>query len=143
MKIGPSRKYMFSLESIAMTDIVLNMFIFFFISFSMLYTFNPNKAKHIKVNLPRAKNVAAAEAKDEVANITLSSEGPVYLNGDVVTLKELQKKLVSVFKRNPSLAVVIEVDRMVAFKNVVGVLDILNDIGIERLNIAAQEYKNN
>jgi hypothetical protein len=53
VKIAPTRKYMFNLESVAMTDIVLNMFIFFFISFSLLYTFNPTKAKVIKVNCLR------------------------------------------------------------------------------------------
>lgn len=139
MKIGPTRKYMFSLESVAMTDIVLNMFIFFFISFSLLYTFNPTKTKHIKVNLPRAKNVARPESKDDVIRITLSSEGPLYKDGNIVTLKELQTDLAAAMKRNPALAVVLEVDRLVAFKNVVRVLDVLNGSGIERLRIAAQE----
>lgn len=142
MKIGPSRKYMFNLESVAMTDIVLNMFIFFFISFSLIYTFNPAKSKHIKVNLPAAKYVADSQAKDEVVNITLSSEGPMYLGGNIMTLKELEGYLASSVKRNPSMAVVIEVDRLVAFKNVVRVLDVLNGLGIERLRIAAtQEEK--
>ena len=36
MKIAPRRQYITMLESVAMTDIVLNMFIFFFISFSLL-----------------------------------------------------------------------------------------------------------
>jgi biopolymer transport protein ExbD len=141
MKIGPSRKYMVNLESVAMTDIVLNMFIFFFISFSLLYTFNPSKSKHIKVNLPKAKHVTSTQAKDEVVNITLSSEGPLYLEGNVVTLKELEIKLATAARRNPSVSVVIEVDRLVAFKNVVRVLDVLNSLGIERLRIAAQEDK--
>ncbi|HAJ56492.1 MAG TPA: hypothetical protein DCL35_01845 [Candidatus Omnitrophica bacterium] len=142
MRIGPSRKYMFNLESVAMTDIVLNMFIFFFISFSLIYTFNPTKAKHIKVNLPAAKHVADTQGKDEIVNITLSSEGPLYLEGNIVSLKELEAKLASSAKRNPSMAVVIEVDRLVAFKNVVRVLDVLNGLGIERLRIAAaQEEK--
>jgi biopolymer transport protein ExbD len=139
MKIGPTRKYMMALESVAMTDIVLNMFIFFFISFSLLYTFNPTKTNHIKVNLPRAKNVARPEGKDDAVRITLSSEGPLYKDGAIVTLKELQADLTAATQRNPSLAVVLEVDRLVAFKNVVRVLDMLNGLGIERLRIAAQE----
>lgn len=141
MKIAPTRKHMMSLESVAMTDIVLNMFIFFFISFSLLYTFNPGKAKHIKVNLPKAKNVVQAQGKDASEMITLSSEGPIYLNGEVVTVDELGSGLESSLKRNPSMSVIVEVDRLVAFKNVVRVLDILNGLGIERLRISAQEEK--
>ncbi len=139
MKIRPTKQYMVSLESIAMTDIVLNMFIFFFISFSILYTFNPSKAKHIRVNLPKAKNVATVQAKAETVQITVSSEGPVYLDGRIVTIKELQDNLAITIKRNPSTPVILQIDRLVAFKNVVRILDVLNGLGIERLRIAAEE----
>ena len=49
MKISGKRDYMISMESVAMTDIVLNMFIFFFISLSLLYTFNPWKKLDVKL----------------------------------------------------------------------------------------------
>jgi len=63
VKIRMSGQYMVSLESIVMTDIVMNLFIFFFISFSLLYSFDPSRAKQIKVNLPMAKNVMALDKK--------------------------------------------------------------------------------
>lgn len=141
MKIAPRRQYMANLESVAMTDIVLNMFIFFFISFSLLYTFNPSKAKHIKVNLPKAKNVASSKVNADTVVITLSGEGPVYWQGEVVTVKELETVLAAAVKRDPKLGVILEVDRLVAFKNVVRVLDILNGLGVERLRITAQETR--
>lgn len=141
MKIAPRRQYMANLESVAMTDIVLNMFIFFFISFSLIYTFNPTKAKHIKVNLPKAKNVASPKVDADTVLITLSAEGPVYWQGEIVTAKELQARLKEGLERNAKLGVVLEVDRSVAFKNVVGVLDVLNGLGVERLRISAQETR--
>ncbi len=139
MKIRPTKTFMFSLETVAVTDIILNMFIFFFISFSLLYTFNPNRAKYIKVNLPKAKHVAEPQAQDEPVRITLSREGPIYLRGSVVTLRELQDKLAPLVDRNPSLEVIVEIDRTVAFKNVVEILDVLNGLDITRLRIAAEE----
>lgn len=139
MKIEPNRRYMFNLESVAMTDIVLNMFIFFFISFSLLYTFSPNKAKQIKVNLPRAKNVVKPGSSTGIVNITLSAEGPLYLQGEPVTYKEMENRLSKLKGSKPDLTVVINIDRLVPFKNVVQVLDVLNGLGIERLRIAAQE----
>lgn len=130
---------MFSLESVAMTDIVLNMFIFFFISFSLLYTFNPVKSKYIKVNLPKAKYVSAPSGKPAPVTITISSEGPVYLNGELVTFKELKAKLTRMTKEGCSPGVVVQIDRLVPFKNVVAVLDVLNGLDITNLRVAAEE----
>jgi biopolymer transport protein ExbD len=119
------------------TDVILVLLVIFMITTPLL----SSQAKQIKVNLPRAKHVTAAEAKSNVMSITLSSEGPLYLEGQVVTLKELETELGNVVKNNPGQAVVLEVDRLVAFKNVVRVLDVLNSLNIERLRIAAQEDK--
>lgn len=142
MKIGMSRQYMVSLESIAMTDIVMNLFIFFFISFSLLYTFDPSRAKQIKVNLPSAKNVMATDKRSsDAVEITLSSEGPVYLGPDVVTLGDLETRLKERMESDPQLAVFMRVDRLVPFKNLVGVLDVLNGLGVKNLRIAAQQEK--
>jgi len=142
VKIGMSRQYMVSLESIAMTDIVMNLFIFFFISFSLLYTFDPSRAKQIKVNLPSAKNVMATDKRSsDAVEITLSSEGPVYLGPDVVTLGDLETRLKERMESDPQLAVFMRVDRLVPFKNLVGVLDVLNGLGVKNLRIAAQQEK--
>ncbi|MDD5019921.1 MAG: biopolymer transporter ExbD [Candidatus Omnitrophica bacterium] len=141
MKIAPNRRYMFSLESVAMTDIVLNMFIFFFISFSLIYTFSPTKAKHIKVNLPAAKHVMNPGSSGGYVTIVLSGEGPLYLQGEVVTTQELEGRLSVMRQDDPGLTVVVQIDRLVPFKNVVRVLDVLNGLGIERLRIAAQQEK--
>jgi len=61
MKIAGRRSYMTSMESVAMTDIVLNMFIFFFISFSLLYTFNPQRVQKLEVKLPAAQHTTAID----------------------------------------------------------------------------------
>lgn len=139
MKIVPNRRVLFSLETLAMTDIIMNMFIFFFISFSLLYTFNPTRAKQIKVNLPKAKNVALAQKGEEIVNVTLSSDGPIYVDAEMISIKDLKPRLEQRLQSNSSLGVILNIDRLVAFKNVVGVLDILNGLGIDRLRIAAEE----
>jgi biopolymer transport protein ExbD len=141
VKIAPTRKYMFNLESVAMTDIVLNMFIFFFISFSLVYTFSPTKAKHIKVNLPKARHVMNPGQSGGMVTIVLSAEGPLYLQGEVVTSAELESRLSRMKTADSGLTVVVQIDRLVPFKNVVRVLDVLNGLGIERLRIAADQEK--
>lgn len=139
MKIAATKKYMFSLETVAITDIIMNLFIFFFISFSLLYTFNPSRTEQIKVNLPRAKHAAAPEAKDATVRVTLTREGPIYLGNKVVTLKELESQLHSLVSVDPGMPVIVAIDKMVVFKNVVDVLDVLNGLKINSLRIAVEE----
>jgi len=120
------------------TDVILVLLVIFMITTPLMYQADP---KHIKVNLPKAKHTTSASQKMEVATITLSSEGPMYLEGDIVTLKELESQLSVLSKIDPDINVFIQVDRLVAFKNVVRVLDVLNGLGLERLQIAAEEEK--
>jgi len=75
MKISGRRDYLFSLENIAMTDIIMNMFIFFFISFSLLYTFSPERIQKLDIKLPEATNTAPLENKNQV---------DIVLTGDVI-----------------------------------------------------------
>ena len=136
MKISGKRNYMLSLESVAMTDIVLNMFIFFFISFSLLYTFEPFRAQKLEVKLPKATNITAME-EGEQTTITLTNENVLYLDKELITTKELKEKISLKHKNNPRITVVLRADRLVRFKQVVSILDTLSGLGITRLNIAA------
>ncbi len=136
MKIAGKKSYMTSLESVAMTDIVLNMFIFFFISFSLVYTFNPQRIQKLEVKLPKAASAASIDKAEQI-NITLTSEGVVYLEQNVVTMRELKDKMRKQQAQDPSAIVVLRADKLVNFKTVVSVLDMLNEIGVSNLNIAA------
>lgn len=136
MKITGRRDYMVSIESVAMTDIVLNMFIFFFISFSLLYTFNPSRHKKLDIKLPEASQAAPLRAK-EFTTVSVTSEGMTYLDGELVTQNELKDQLSALHDGNPSMAVVLTVDKAAQFKNVVAVLDTLTELGIKNLNVSA------
>jgi biopolymer transport protein ExbD len=119
-----------------MTDIVLNMFIFFFISFSLLYTFSPYRIQKLEVKLPEAASTTPIKDKSQI-NITITNEGSMYLEKQLVTRKELREKINIMHKDNPNLIVILSSDRLVRFKDVVSVLDILSELGITNLNIAA------
>ncbi len=140
MKISGRRTYQVSLESVVMTDIILNMFIFFFISFSLLYTFSPLRIKSLEVNLPEAKSAPAISDKKQI-NITINNEGLIYLGQEAVTKKVLREEITLMHRENPGLGVVVSSDRLVRFKDIVSVLDILNSVGVRNLNIAATGEK--
>jgi biopolymer transport protein ExbD len=136
MKISGKRGHIITLDSVAMTDIVMNMFIFFFISFSILYTFNPQHSKRLDVKLPPAQNASGIEDRTQ-SEITISAEGPVYLDGDIVSSSELKEKIIQKHSENQGMSVILRADKRVPFRNVVSVLDILSGVGITRVSIAA------
>lgn len=136
MKISGRREYLFSLENVAMTDIIMNMFIFFFISFSLLYTFSPERIQKLDIKLPEAVNTAPLEDKTQV-NIVLTGDGAVYLDKERVSMIGLKDALSARRKDNPKLTVILRADKSVRFKQIVGVIDMLTELKVSRLSIAA------
>jgi len=135
MKITPKRDYVASLESVAMTDIVLNMFIFFFISFSLLYTFSPNRMKKLGIDLPEARQGENITAKRQL-NISVTNNGVMYIEKEAVTLEELADNVEAVYTKNPDVSVVLHADKGAQFKYIAKVLDVLSGLHIKNINIA-------
>lgn len=138
MRISGKRAHFIGLESVAMTDIIMNMFIFFFISFSLLYTFKPLNTKRLDVKLPHAQNSSGPEELQQM-EITITAEGPVYLNGELVNSSELKQRVSAGRGEDKNLSVILRADKRVPFRGVVSVLDILSGAGITRISIAAAD----
>ncbi|MDP2943187.1 MAG: biopolymer transporter ExbD [Candidatus Omnitrophota bacterium] len=136
MKISGRRDYLINLESVAMTDIIMNMFIFFFISFSLLYTFSPERIQKLDIKLPEATNTAPLEDKNQV-NIVLTGDGAIYLDKERVSISGLKDALSARRKDNPKLTVILRADKSVRFKQIVSVIDMLTELKVSRLSIAA------
>lgn len=131
MKITPRRDYMLSLESVAMTDIVLNMFIFFFISFSLLYTFS--KGQGIKVNLPAAK---AATPQERNITVVISPDGEIFFEGREVSEDELATALKERVQVSQKKVVVLRSDAKVNLGLAVRVMDIAKQAEAQGLVIS-------
>jgi biopolymer transport protein ExbD len=136
MHITTSKKPLLSLENIAMTDIVMNMFIFFFIAFSLLYTFNPQRMAKIDVKLPTASNVQVPDEAKQVT-IVVSERGELFFNQKKMTMREVKDNLEISARRNPDISVMIVSDKSAPFKYIVEILDTLTGLGVTRLSIAA------
>jgi len=92
INIKGGKDYLVALESVAMTDIVLNMFIFFFISFSLIYTFSPTRISRIDVRLPKASTAMALEGSPK-AILAITEEGEFFLDDEKIKITELEKRL--------------------------------------------------
>jgi len=138
MKIKPHRDSVVTLETIALTDIILNIFIFFFTAFSLVYTFNPARESRIIVKLPKADIKAPADQKEPIV-VTINSRNEVFLNNKHKNLRDLKTELQSLIAFNKMRPVIVRADKSVVFDRVVQVLDVAKNAGVERLGIAIEE----
>jgi biopolymer transport protein ExbD len=138
MKIRTHRDSVVTLESLAFTDIILNIFIFFFTAFSLVYTFNPARESRIIVKLPKAAIKAPVDQKEPIV-VTIDSRNEVFLNKKPKNLKNLKIELESLMAFNKMRSVIVRADKSVVFDRVVQVLDVAKNAGVERLGIAIEE----
>ena len=138
MKIKTRRESFASLESIALTDIILNMFIFFFTAFSLVYTFNPSRESKIAIKLPQADVKSPVDQTNPIV-IGLNSRNEIFLDNRPKTLSDLRSELHSLIAFNKERSVIIRADKSVVFDRVVQVLDAAKNSGVERLGIAIEE----
>ena len=113
------------------TDVILVLLIIFMITTPLIFQ------SSIKVNLPQASTKDPADDARPV-HITVSSEGVIYFGKDVVTNKELRKEIAALLKADKNLSVILFSDQSVRFRDVVGVIDILTELGVKKLNIATK-----
>jgi biopolymer transport protein ExbD len=113
------------------TDVILVLLIIFMVTTPLIIQTS------IKVNLPSAKSAKALEASNQI-DITVSSKSMIYVEGNPITKEALKEKVSEMYKENPALKVVLFSDRQARFKDIVSVLDIMNELGIKSLNIAAR-----
>jgi biopolymer transport protein ExbD len=138
MKIKTRRDSIVSLESVAITDIILNMFIFFFTSFSLVYTFNPIREARIIVKLPQA-DIKSPVDQTEPIIVTINNRNEVFLKNQPKNLRDLKTELESLIAFNKTRSVIVRADKSVVFDRVVQVLDVAKNAGVERLGIAIEE----
>jgi biopolymer transport protein ExbD len=138
MKIKTRRDSVVTLESIAFTDIILNIFIFFFTAFSLVYTFDPMRESRIIVKLPQADVKAPVDQKEPII-VTINSRNEVFLNNKPKTLRDLKTELQSLIAFSKMRPVIVRADKSVIFDRVVQVMDVAKNAGVERLGIAIEE----
>jgi len=113
------------------TDVILVLLIIFMITTPLILQSN------IRVNLPSsASGKPIAETRQ--ISITLTNEGLTYLDNKLISRKTLKAAVGRIHQSNPGLEVILFSDKMVRFKDIVGLLDIFNELGIKNLNIATK-----
>ncbi len=137
MRIKSTLKPSLSLESVAMTDIVMNMFIFFFVTFSLLYTFNPHQESKIKVNLP--KGVTNVQARGEVpVVVSVTARNEIYIGDTRLSPQGLIKELAPYVEKAKKNGIIVKADRQASVDYFVKVLDAAKQAGIDKLGVSIE-----
>ena len=113
---------------IPLVDISLVLLIIFVVTANQMVTTT------LKVEIPKVAHAQEAVLSGEV-NITLSGEGVVYVDDQVVSLKEMRQVLEGQQKKKPDLSIVLNIDKAAYFQRVADTLDVLSDLGITKINI--------
>lgn len=117
------------------TDVILVLLIIFMITTPLVIQ------SSIKINLPEASSATPAQIFQKQVRIVISNEGLMYLDDKLMTERELRKTLRMKHQQMPDLEVVLLADKLVRFKEIVDVLDILHELNISKLNITTRTEK--
>jgi biopolymer transport protein ExbD len=137
MRFKRHNKILFSMESVAITDIIMNMFIFFFITFSFLATFHKSNEGQMDVNLPKAAS-ATPSAEKKGLSVNLTKEGGLFLDKEPITLEQLKARFQTEKATGAEITVIVRADKEVSHGRVVEVMDLARTEGLSRLAIATQ-----
>ncbi|MCG3175625.1 MAG: hypothetical protein MOGMAGMI_00558 [Candidatus Omnitrophica bacterium] len=137
MNVRPRRKGFLSLESVAMTDIVMNLFIFFFVSFSLLYTFNPHKESKIEVKLPQGGASQASEERQPLT-VTITAGNEIFVGPRRIQPSALKKEMTEAAKTHRDTGILVRSDRRASVDHLVKVLDAAKQAGMDKLGVAIE-----
>ena len=112
------------------TDVILVLLVIFMITTPLIIR------SGIKVNLPGAVS-AKKESGGERLNVVVGADRVIYFEGRAVTKKELRNRIGALRRANPGLQVTLLSDKAAIFNDVAAVLDVMNELGVRHLNIAA------
>ena len=124
-----------SINIVPMIDVI-----FAILAFLIISTLFLTRSQGLPVNLP---NATTAKAQDtEQFNLTITEDGKIYLNRQLVELEQLNSALNSLIKPDSSPLVLVNADAEVSHGKVVQVMDILRQIKGIKLAIAVTQQDN-
>jgi biopolymer transport protein ExbD len=113
------------------TDIILVLMAIFMVTTPLVMQSN------IQVNLPSSLTGKPMKEARQIS-IMATDEGMIYINNKLISRKALKAEVARLHKEDPGLEVILYSDKMVRFKDIVGLLDIFNELNIKNLNIATK-----
>ena len=127
------QKYLDSFNFSSLTDVVMQLLIFFLLTFSFANT------RGMNVTLPKA--IIGQPPTQKTIAVSFSKDKQLFINNQKVSKQQLGIQLAGMLKKEPDLQVVIRADKDILLQDVVEILDITKGAGATRLFIATDAIK--
>ncbi|MBI3193884.1 MAG: biopolymer transporter ExbD [Ignavibacteriae bacterium] len=128
-------KYLDTFNFSSLTDVVMQLLIFFLLTFSFANT------RGMNVTLPKAQ--AGQPPIQKTISLSIAQDKKLYLNGDHVTKNQLVNKLAELIRKDPQQQIVVRADKGLQLQDVIDILDIAKSTGATKLFIATEEASEN
>jgi biopolymer transport protein ExbD len=128
-----SRKYLETFNFSSLTDVVMQLLIFFLLTFSFANT------RGMNVTLP--KTAVGQPPQRKTIAVTIEKSKTLFLNASTVRKEELAARLSALLKQDPDQQIVVRADKDLILQDVVEILDIAKSVGATRLFIATEAAK--
>jgi biopolymer transport protein ExbD len=97
----------------------------------------PQMMNNLEMNLPSPKPPPPSnKPKPKINHIVINAQDQITLNGEFVTLAELKNKLSALKADDPDIAIVVKGADDVDYQGMVNILDVLQDLDIEKVGLA-------
>lgn len=91
----------------------------------------------IPLNLPNSKTGQQKEIKEKKVQITIKKDGSFYFNNKPITLSQLKEELKGL--KNKDITVILRSDKDTKFQNVISIIDICRQNGLEKYMIETKK----
>jgi biopolymer transport protein ExbD len=115
------------LEIIPLIDVM-----FFLLASFMMVSLTMTKQQTIKVNLPVA-SATQPDFKPDMINLAVNATGDIYLDTQLVSLPDVEKKLSARYGQDPNTPVYISGDAETRHADMVKALDIVRRVGFNKV----------
>ena len=123
-------------EPIAFADIVINLFVFFFLCFGLLATFGTGKKGLLPVQLPEGGEAYSNRFQTSPLVVTVHPAGALFMGRKAIPFDQLTRTVNHELKERPSKQVVLEPDQTLTLERFVPILDELRRSDAEAILIA-------
>ena len=125
------------LEPIALADIVINLFVFFFVTFGLFATFDAKQKSLLPIALPQSNRIPSPKTADPLA-LTMTRGGGLRLGFRPVTLPQLKRAVDYELSMRKGKNIKVQADRAISVQQLVSVLDILRETKAQAISIETE-----
>ena len=118
----------------SLVDVVFLLLIFF-----MLTTTFSEVLTKLDVKLPEARAVVEQKTKNTI--IEIAEDGRLAMDGNLITLEDMDQKLAKLAQEKPDETVIIKADKNVIYGKVIEIMGICKSYNLNKLGMAALEPK--